>query len=483
MEGIIMAKIISGGITGTSGIVPSYNPSQDASTEESGLSYFGRNFIAKAPTYAYEAARTGFGLGNILQPLAHAIIPQPEWNQEGLSKLPYGKNAEPVDITRLLPFVSQSTARQEAASVLPKVMTEQRQGDWWPEFLGGQAIPLAMNAPKSLADAMQTLGMYGGGYLGGKLAGSYAPSVTENKDIQDVITQLGGIGGAKAGAIGAKFIPGKQSMIPTKALAPEKLIETLREQQQPQYDTAIALEGDKLGDSTQLVKKLNGISRNLGLGMEESDKNAMARTLGDIESASINGLSLEQAKTALHNVNARLYDHNTNDTLKPHLSKLNKALNEFILENGSAEHNKVWQKAQKTSQDIFGLETKIAESAKNKESLAGIFKESLKKYKLPIGFGTLAEMFGFGHKAAGIIGGLSNGARRIFMEGKYLHEVAHEHPDIFNKYIDTLLKVPKMDPAKAALRINNVAQSLEEYYPEEEETSSSKSKVISGGLI
>lgn len=472
-----MAKILSGGMIGEEKTtLPT--PSRPVEETESWLPYLGRNIIAKAPTYAYEAARTGLGIGNLLEPLTRAIIPQPEWNLEGLKKLPYGKNAQPVDFMHLLPFVSQQTARQEAASVLPNVMTETRPGDPWAELLMSQALPLGLAKPKTLTDALQMLGAYTGGYYGGKTAQAYAPRLTSNKDIQEALTQLGGMGGARVGS----FAGGLVGKIPTNKLAPEVLIDTLREQQGPAYEAAIALEGDKIGDSSRLLKKLNKINDNLGLGMSKTDKGIALEALSDIEQASMNGLPLAQAKIAIKNLNSRIYDRSTNDALKPHLHDIKEALTDFIKETGSPEHNKEYFKAQKTSRDIFDLEKKIQQASKDKESLAGVFKDAVKKYTLPMGIGSLAKMFGFDNKAVAIAGLLSSGARRIFLEGKYLHQISKEYPDIFNKYVNTLIQAPKMSPEKAALRINNIAKSLEEYYPEEEQTESGP-QIVSGGLI
>jgi hypothetical protein len=178
-------------------------PMQQAQPEEpeGWGGYLGRNLGAKLPTYGYEAVRTGLGAGNIAQPLARAMLPNRgivQFNAEELRKNPLFRNTQPneqVDLTRLLPFVGGGTARQETASVLPKVMTEQRPEDWWPEFLMSKAIPLALNFPKSLPDVLQTLAMYGGGNLASNIMGSVAPSITKNEDLQEFLEQAAGLAG------------------------------------------------------------------------------------------------------------------------------------------------------------------------------------------------------------------------------------------------------------------------------------------------
>lgn len=230
----------------------------DGEEESEGwLSYLGRNFIAKAPTYAYEAGRTGLGIGNLLQPLTRALLPESAKTLKGNITPPkgalWGQSAEPVDMTRLLPFVSNATARQEASSVLPNVMTEQRQGDWFPEFIGSQAIPLALNAPKSLADVMQTLAMYGGGHLASQGMGTIAPSITKNEDLQEFLEQSAGFAGGHYAGKGARTLMEKS----TGRLAP-RVEEKAREEYQTQKSEYENAEAQRVGEEQAKMAEIYG---------------------------------------------------------------------------------------------------------------------------------------------------------------------------------------------------------------------------------
>ncbi len=486
-----MAKILSGGILGSPSIKEKSVPQNilTSSQEPEGWgSYIGRN-IAKVPTLAYEMGRTGLGLGNLLdmalpeQQQATPISQDP--NQALYDYLANYRSGATAGLRAALPSTQQ--AHKEISAVLPEYMTQHRPEDWPAEFALTE-LPLiaATGGFKSIPafgrSALQSLGILGGSQLGENIGGTVGEKIG--------FPNLGRVGGAVAGGhlggMAARAItPGKTNIVPTKAMAPEKIIEELREQQRPNYEAAIALEGNKAGNATKLINILNDVNEDIGLGMAKSDQNYVRELIKDLDSASINGkMTLAQAKTAKRNINDQLYEHTVSSPVKKQLTKIVGGLNEFIAENGSPEHNKFWQQAEQNTRDIKKFENQIRRVKENKESLPSIIKEGMRKFKMPVTLSALSKFLGFGNSVSAITGLLTEGARRLFLEGKYLYKISQEHPDIYNKYINTLANAHKIDASKVAMRLNDMAKKLDKDYPEEEIIHRpQKSKIISGGMI
>jgi hypothetical protein len=205
----------------------------------------------------------------------------------------------------------------------------------------------------------------------------------------------------------------------------------------------------------------------------------------DLDSASINGkMTLSQAKTAKRNINDQLYEHTVSSPVKKQLTKIIGGLNEFITENGSPEHNKFWKQAEQNTRDIKKFENQIRRVKENKESLPAIIKEGMRKFKMPVTLGALSKWLGFDNSISAITGLLTEGAQRLFLEGKYLYKISQEHPDIYNKYINTLSNAHKIDASKVAMRLNDMAKKIDKDYPEEEVINRPRRvTIISGGML
>ena len=485
-----MAKIISGGLIGSSKPFQPMPIASAESHEENWPEYIGRN-IAKTPALAYELGRSGLGLGNLLEmalPAQPTPVSESDPNKAIYDYLANYQSGATAGLKSFLPSMEQ--ANKEISQILPEYMTQHRPEDWPAEFALTE-LPLiaATGGLKSFPafgrSALQSLGILGGSQLGA----TAGEALGEQVGMPNLGRVGGALGGGYLGGLGARAaIPTKSSLLPTKVMAPERIIEDLRIQQKPNYDAAVALEGNKTGNAAKFINTLNNVYEDIGLGMAKSDQTYLRDMIKDIDNAiSVGKMTLAQAKTAKRNINDQLYEHTVSNPVKKQLTKLIGGLNEFIIENGSPEHNKFWQAAEQNTIDIKKFEKQIRHAKEAKESLPGIIKEGMKKYSLPAGLGTMAKWFGFEPKIAAITGLLTRGAQRVFLEGKYLYRISQEHPRIYRKYIDTLSHAAKMDSPKVAARINDIAKDLDRYYGEEEiekETPiSTKTKIISGGLI
>ena len=444
---------------------------QDDEEEESWPSYIGRN-IAKVPTLAYEMGRSGLGLGNLLDmvlPGQQGTTPiSQDPNQALYDYLANYKSGATTGLRTALPSTQQ--ANKEISAILPEYMTQHKQEDWPAEYALTELPLIALTGGfKSLPafgrSALQSLGILGGSQLGEEVGGTIGEQIG--------FPNLGRIGGAVAGGhlggMAARAItPGKTNIVPTKAIAPEKIIEDLREQQRPNYEAAVILEGNKSGNASKFINILNDVNEDIGLGMSKSDQSYVRELIKDLDNAVSSGeMTLAQAKTAKRNINDQLYEHTVSNPVKKQLTKLVGGLNEFIMENGSPEHNKFWQQAEQNTRDIKKFENQIRRVKENKESLPAIIKEGMTKFKMPVALSSLAKWLGFGNSVSAITGLLTEGARRLFLEGKYLYKISKEHPDIYKKYINTLSEAYKIDANKVAFRINDMAKKLDEDYREE----------------
>lgn len=457
-----MYKVISGGGPGFEETKPTTQvPDQ---SEEGWGGFLARN-LAKAPSNIYAGLKSGVGLGDLEHILRTELGGDPEeW---------------PNYVTGMPTFAE---AKGESRALYPQGWkeygTESKPQDWLMDLLTTQGPMIAATGGLSSLSALgKTAAILGGSKLGGMGGQTLGGMAGIPKTGEAIGGLLGGAGAGLGASLGKKLIP-------SKGLAPEILLEDLRTQQKSNYDQAIALEGDKTGNAGNLLNTLNKVNQEIEVGMPQNEQNLIRQLLSGIEGAVTDGkMTLAQAKMAKRNINSQLYEHTVTNPVKQQLVKISKSLGDFIEENGSPEHNKFWNEAQKNTKDINKLEEQIRYATKNKESLPGVLREGLKKYKFPVGLSVLADVFGFGHKAAAITGYLTNGARRLFSEGQYLYRVAQEHPAMYDKYMDTIKQAAKLDAPKVAIRINDIAKSLDRYYPETEEEpeSSTGFKVIYGG--
>jgi len=470
-----MGRVVSGGMEGLSSTKAqpiSQQPAQAVEqSEETWPQYIGRN-VAKIPSMAYTAASTGLGLGDLEHLMRTELAGDPEeWPNY------------------VLGFKTSEQARRESRQAFPEswkdYATQSRPGDRPAEFLATELPMIAATGGFSSLPALGRSALQSAGILGGSEAlGALGQEVGQTFGAPGTGRAIGSIAGGHAGGLAASK---RLNILPTKAMAPEKIIQDLKEQQRPTYDAAIALEGPTLGNAKKLNATLNNVEQNIGLGMAKHDRDYLSDILNSVGSSiKNNGLTLEQAKSIKRNINDQLYEHTVSSPVKKQLTKIVGGLNDFILDNGSPEHNKVWLAAEKNTKDIKKFSDQVKHAKEHKESLPGVIKEGMNRWGLTAGLPSLAKWFGFSHSAAAITGLMTEGARKLFIEGKYLYKISKEHPDIFNKYINTMANAAKMDAPKVAIRVNDIAKSLDKYYPEESEEVSpvaSKGRIVSGGLV
>lgn len=182
--------------------------------QETGWGYIKRN-AAKTPTLAYEQARTGMGLGGVLN--------QPGQLQEQLMPT-RGMPRKPFDAFSI--FGTPEQANEEAHSILTKLgakpetakyMTEHRPEDWPAEMLIQELPWLGAGILKSVMSGsieplihygLQTAASLGGGYV----AGESAKTAAQGTGLEPQLQELAGLAGTAAGAVGAGSVARKLNM-------------------------------------------------------------------------------------------------------------------------------------------------------------------------------------------------------------------------------------------------------------------------------
>lgn len=429
--------------------------------------YIGRNVAQLVTTTPYSLVRSGLGIGNLIN-AALQDLPMPEGAREFLLKEQQSN----------IPTVAQ--ARQEAAAYLPKFATEMKPGDEWIQ----QGVPLAAATaispimaarqgmavlPAAVESILSTLGGIGGSQLGANVAQGIFP---ESK----LAPELGGLAGGFGGGLAGRLVPGTgKSIMPSRALAPEKVLKEAKPEQKTLYGAAEQLAEGVAAKPTKLLETANKIEKRYGYGMAEKDIKDIDKLIGDIKAHTQSGenspagtLSLEEAKAFRREIGHRFKDVDT-PTMKHNLDLLNKELKEFILKEGSSEHNALWTKAEKLTQNIGDLEKKIARTNNRPEWLKNVMRMS--KLGAPTTVGSLLKLAGASSKLASGVGGLSLLAQKMFSEANYLRNISKRFPSSYNKYLDTVWHAIKSDSPKVILRLNNIAEELNEKMPFEEEKS------------
>lgn len=182
-----MAKILSGGYSFEGAPINSQKqniPTAKQVEAPESLLQFGARNIAQFPASIYETARSGFGIGNLLNMLSERANRSGEgYRQSAVENISSMLGANPEIINEqlasphlfnmarrgILPTTQE--ANQELATFLPKYMTEHRPEDYWTQFALTQAPLLAAGGAFKSLPALakgigETLGVLGGSELG-----------------------------------------------------------------------------------------------------------------------------------------------------------------------------------------------------------------------------------------------------------------------------------------------------------------------------
>jgi len=186
--------------------------------QESTGKFIGRN-LSKAPALWYESARSGLGLGNILDMAIRQTEPAKQQYAEPTNQLDaigQAVNKRFGDVfsnlrsgaSRILP--STQKANEEISHILPKSMTEHKPEDWLMELLINELPMAAMSG--GFSGGLKGLGkyslgagaMHAGGHFGGELGGAVGSELGN----EEVGRLLGGLaGGVGAGMLTHKILP------------------------------------------------------------------------------------------------------------------------------------------------------------------------------------------------------------------------------------------------------------------------------------
>ena len=430
-----------------------------AEESEGWLPYIGRNVAQLATTTPYSLVRSGLGAGNLIN-AALQDIPMPESARQFLLQ----QQQENI------PTFGQ--AREEVAAYLPKFATEMKPQDYWIQTLGPQALIAGATGglsslPAVAETALSTMGALGGSQLGGQALQGLFP---ESKLAPELGSLAGGFGGGMAG----RMIPGTgESIMPSKALKPEKVLTEAKPEQRSLYGAAEQLSEGVSAKPTNLLKTTNELEKNLGYGMAKEDVAEITNLIDDIRARTQSGeaspagtLALEEAKAFRRNINDR-FKGKLSPAMQHNLGVINKELKEFILKEGSQEHNSLWLKAEKLTQNIGDLEKKIAKAQNRPEWLNNVMK--LTKVGVSPTIGYLTKLLGGSTQLATGIGGLSALAGKMFNEATYLREISKKFPTSYNKYLDTVWHAAKSDAPKMVMRLNDIAEEMNKKMPFEED--------------
>lgn len=427
-----MGKITSGGLIGFD---DAYKSTKSSSAQEPTVApeswgeYATRN-VAKIPALAYQTARSGLGVGDIINILAKRSpisIPGAETLRRGL-----------------LPTMQE--ANQEISQVLPKYYTESRPEDFWPEFALTTIPLMGKNALTSLPGlakgGLQALTILGGAEAGKAIGGSIGEQFGDEELGQLVGGLGGGIGAHKLAGkvvhrpssltekVGAKeknlFEQGKLARLAqaeqeygpkiaqlekdrikaTLAVPKQKSafdsvkkdsindlrsditnykhsIDTLDKSRNANYKKAAELEKSKIGPTKDLMEKLKQVSDNMEHGVDMADQKLLNDNLGQLRHKAQKGeLPLSIAKQFQKNFNDQIYNYNMSRNFKKYMGEVTQSLNEFIEQTGGPEHSKYWKQAEQETRQLKQLQRGQKDFIKEKnEVIRDILKEKFSPEK------------------------------------------------------------------------------------------------------
>lgn len=466
--------------------------------------------IAKAPTLAYEAATTGFGLGNLSNLVADRIkarleqVGAPQSVARGLT------NLSPL---RLLNTTQQ--AREQAGQVLPRYMTETRKGDApWEFLVRDLPIAAASGGLSSVGRAAGTLATGAGMYAGSALGQNVGQALGKQVGEPELGAALGSLAGGAGGALASRAVQNLPSrVIPPKlkqkienqrtqglqALEQQSQARQTRMQELEQTRGAEYAQAEQAGKNVfvegapQLKQALQKIGKQLDAGIERADLKRIGDISGQVERfANQKRININDAVALKQNLNTALYDRNLPPTVRKAYTEYRNALSDFISESGqknpefgrpfsSAEAKTIELKNLQKTRPAFEKAQKIAA-----RTIEQAYKNTLKdpetvkildanltstvKDKIPYLFATGAKLTGSSYPIAAGIGAVAGFANR---ELSILRTAYKNHPDIFADYAQLLEAAARRDLP----RLTNVAAQIESKL----EKSDNKPRLIKGG--
>jgi len=519
-----MGRIVSGGLIGSKSPQqsPIPRPTQQSSSDfetylgpltpdpESYPEYIARN-IAHAPVSIYEMGRSLGGLGN-------------------LAELGARKLGAPQSVKNVLRYISPTMqqAHGEAEALLPQYMTEEKEGDWLPQFIAKEGALAAATGGlgRPLAFLASSLGSLAGGALGSE-AGGY---IGQQLGDEEVGRAIGGLAGGFAGSTGTQI--GVKKLRPSKALPEiftrdkaqridsvademrsyDDKIKNLKQQQHESYKRAQeSIPQTQQGDASGLYNKLEDVSNTIGSGLTQTEKlSIMERVnsiVGDIKNKR---LSLGQAKEARKNINEAIYTKHIPSGVKNKLKEVTGALDEFI-ETFGPEHYEHFKRGESSTIELKQMQKQRNEFMQqkkatirdiNKESLDDVtdpIRSSIKDENKPlyndiikspakqkevasniekaIGFaknklggaatGIILGALGLDKKLAALASGSGILLQNLYNEVSLARNVAKKYPHLFKEYTPQLIQAAQQGVAQTANVITSLGAKIQEAIAEQ----------------
>jgi len=536
-----MGRIVSGGLIGSQSkqnITPQHTSNKSKGFEpylgplteeqESTPQYIARN-VAKTPASLYEMGRSLGGLGNLVE--------------LGARKL-----GAPESVKNLLGHIipTSQQAHEEAASILPQYMTENKQGDELPQFAAKELALAAATGGlgRPLAFLASSLGGLAGGYIGSEVGGAIGKRVGD----EEVGRAIGGLGGGFAGSTGTQI--GVKKLRPSKALpemfnrdkaqrinsatdemrAYDTRIKDVKQQQHESYKKAQeTIPHSQKSDATGLYNKLKDISNNISSGLTQPEKSSIMERVksvaGDIKNKK---LTIGQAKEARKNINEAVYTRHIPSGVKNKLKEVTGALDEFI-ETFGPEHYEHFKRGETSTIELKQMQKQRNEFIQQKKSqIRNINKESLDDITDPIRSSikdgnkplyndiikspvkqkevasNIEKALGFakdkfGVVSAGIILGalgldkrlavLASGSgiilQNLHKEVSLARNIAKKYPQLFKEYTPQLIKAAQQGVAQTANVITTLGTKVEQAAtePSRQQPTKQSTKQTKGRII
>jgi hypothetical protein len=326
-------------------------------------------------------------------------------------------------------------------------------------------------------------------------------------------------------------------------------IKTLDQSRKPAYDMAAKLENNAKGNASGILNAIKEIEDDVRKGVAKADRKSIYDSLNDLEQSVNKGkgeLSLREAKQFQKNFNDQIYNFGASNSFKRQMNKATAALNDFIKNTGSEEHNSFWQKGEQATRELKELkrnekdflrgkqqiisdlskekfspekeailrrETKEAteglknlrnqkeatidaigketydkllksEESQNKliSSITKLVNSGLGKYGIS-GLATALGYFTYGKKGALVAGLGTKLAHGLANEVRLTKDVFNKHPELYKQYAKEISKMGTKDLAASVLRINQLGQKVEQYSKSlPQEENKPKKGITKGGL-
>jgi hypothetical protein len=396
--------------------MPGEKVEKKSTTQDQSLSTWNPfRYAAKVPTYAYQALRSAPGMQNLqhgqdvlmqkLQEDKHPLYEQ-LMQQGGMPKIGVSPEEARQEAAQVLPnFMTQKLSLDPVAQALI--------GELPMAYATGGLSSLPAAGRYGLSMLGGYGGSALGGAIGGKpgelvggIAGSLLPGHLPSRYFKGLPEQIGeelkqarakvdesklGVQKAEESLAAAREKAGllKSDAAQKKLLAEQrklksiklehnqavkafesqhkydKMIETKKAQQSKYYTSAEPLENRTPSDATKVVTDIRKLQPRLFEGLAAEDKTTIMNAMNDIEAlAQENKLTTQQAKRTIKNLNEQVYADSAkrqgmydrpikeSRAVADLVSEINKPLYEFIEENNSAKHNKLYNKGREITKEI-----------------------------------------------------------------------------------------------------------------------------------